>query len=268
MKKKKPVKKFSQELPTVDKDVNVSEAYKRLKGGKDTHLLVIDQKSEAPIGIISRKDILWNLWKEARDGQIPNLYVSSIVTRNLLTVNEDEDIHHAAEIMIEGNISSLPIESGGELVGILTKKSLLQKITEFPDQEVRHLMTEEVISAPEGTRIVRAIETMKRKEISMLPVIEKRELKGFCDIHRLARQLIELFINPPYLHIDSALQQIRLRDVMMGAFGFPPDASIYDFAEEIIRKRVKGGPILSSKKTTKVIGILSETDICRFIAEL
>lgn len=268
MKKKVPVKKFSQKLATIDKDVNVSEAYKRLKKRKNTHLIVIDQETEAPIGIISRKDILWNLWEEARDGQIPNLYASSIVTRNLITVNENDDIHHAAETMIEENISSLPIEKSGELVGIVTKKSLLQKITEFPDQEVRQLMIEDVISAPEGTRIVRAIENMRREGISMLPVIEKRELKGFCDIHRLARQMIELFINPPYRHIDSALRQIRLHDVMMGPFGLPPDTSIYDFAETVITKRVKGTPILSSKKESKVVGILSETDICQYIAEL
>lgn len=268
MMEKKQVEPFMSELTTIDKDAKVSQAYKRLKKGKNTHLVVIDEKSEAPVGIISRKDLLWNLWDEAKEGRVPKLYVSSIATRSLITVDAKKSINYATKRMIEENISSLPVKSDGKIRGLLTKRDLLNNITEFPHEEVQNLMTEDVISAHEGTRITRAIDIMRSKGISMLPIVEKGELTGFCDIHGLAREMIELFVNPPYRHIDSALKKIRLRDVMMGAFGLLPSMSIYKFAEKVKRRGVKGMPILASENSQEVVGILSETDVCQYIANL
>lgn len=264
----KTVEQFMTEMTTIDKDAKVSQAYKQFKKGKNTHLIVTDEKSEEPIGIISRKDLLWNLWDEAKEGKVPKLYVSSIVTRNLITIDANESINYAMKRMIEENISSLPVKSDGKIRNLLTKRDLLKNITEFPRQEIQNLMTEEVIFAHEGTRITRAIDIMKRRGISMLPIVEKGELTGFCDIHGLAREMIELFINPPYRHIDSALKKIRLSDVMMGAIGLLPDTSIYKFAEEVIRKEVKGMPIIASENSQEVAGILSETDVCQYVAHL
>lgn len=264
-KRKLLVKEFAKEMRTIDKDSKVSLAYKMLKKGKISHLIATE--SGRPIGIVSWKDLLWNMWDEAREGEAANLYVSSIATYNPITISANENIKKAATKMIEEEISSLPVKQGGEIVNILTKKSILEKITKFPDERVGTLMTEDVFSATEGTSINTAIHKMRENDISMFPIIEEGKLTGFVDIHGLAREMIELFINPPYRHIDSVLKRMTLGEIMKGPFGLPPEASIYAFGNEVTRKRVKGTPVLPGG-SSKVIGILSETDVCKYIANL
>ncbi len=264
-KKELLVKEFAKEMRTIDKDSKVSLAYKMLKKGKISHLIATENGK--PIGMVSWKDLLWNMWDEAREGEAANLYVSSIATYNLITINANDGIQKAAAKMIEKDISSLPVTREGDIVHILTKKSILEKITEFPSERVGTLMTEDVYSATEGTSINTAIHKMRENDISMFPIIEKGKLTGFVDIHGLAREMIEIFINPPYRHIDSVLKRMTLGEIMKGPFGLPPEASIYDFGNEVTRKRVKGTPVLL-EGSSKVIGILSETDICKYIANL
>lgn len=260
-----PVKKFAKEVRTVDKDAKASSAFKMFKR-RNTHLVVTDE--DETVGIVSYKDLLWNMWDEAKEGKAANLYVSSIASRNLFTVKETMNIKKATKKMIEKNISSLPVERNGKIESILTKKYLLEKITEFPNEEIKNLMTRDVISANEGTGITKAIDTMKRNNISMLPIIEKGEIVGFVDIHGLAREMIAVFINPPYRHIDSALKRITLGDIMEGPLSLFPDQSIYEFGKKVVRKKVKGMPIVSPENPKKVKGILSETDVSRYISNL
>lgn len=267
----KKVKTFAKTMETVDKDSKVSLAYKQLKD-RNTHLVVVDEGE--PLGIVSWKDLLWNMWDEARKGKTEkvepsNLYVSSIATRKLVTTGEEERIQNAAKKMIENDISSLPVERNGKIVSILTKRSLLKNITLLPNGKINSLVTNEVITASEGTSIHTAIFKMKREDISMLPIVEKGNLTGFVDVHGLAREMVKILIkNPPYKHIDTVVQRITLSDIMKGSFGLPINSTIYEFAKKVVRRGVKGTPILPEEGSNKLLGILSETDICRYISQL
>lgn len=261
-----PVKQFAKEMRTIDKDSKVSQAYKMLKKGKNTHLIVTEESE--PVGILSWKDLLWNTWEEAKEGEAANLYVSSIATRDLITIHEDVAVHTAARKMLAEDISSLPIKSNDKISNILTKRTILTNITEFPDRKVEAFMTTDVISASEGTSLTAAIQKMKSRDVSMLPILEEGILTGFVDVHGLARVMINIFFNPPYRHIDTALKRITLGDVMKGPFGLSPEGALYDFGREVVRKGVKGMPVVSSQPPRKLAGIVSETDVIRYIAEL
>lgn len=46
--------------------------------------------------------------------------VRDIMTRNVITVQEDADVREAARMMAEGQVRRLPVTRGGQLVGMLS----------------------------------------------------------------------------------------------------------------------------------------------------
>lgn len=57
--------------------------------------------------------------------------VEDIMTRNAITVTEEDGIEHAAAIMRSQRIGALPVVSGPRLVGILTRSDLLGALVAF-----------------------------------------------------------------------------------------------------------------------------------------
>jgi acetoin utilization protein AcuB len=57
--------------------------------------------------------------------------VEDIMTRNALTVTEEDGIEHAAAIMRRQRIGALPVVRGPRLVGIVTRSDLLGALVAF-----------------------------------------------------------------------------------------------------------------------------------------
>ncbi len=96
------------------------------------HLLVVEDRK--PVGIISDRDILRvispfldTLSEHERDLSILNKKVHQIMTRTLITVDKDTSIETASSLLLENNISCLPVISpNGEIDGIVTWKDILR----------------------------------------------------------------------------------------------------------------------------------------------
>ncbi len=96
------------------------------------HLLVVEGLKL--VGILSDRDILkeispflGTLSEEERDETILNKRIHLIMTRKLITVDKDTDIDTAASLLLDNNISCLPVISPeGEIQGIVTWKDILR----------------------------------------------------------------------------------------------------------------------------------------------
>ena len=96
------------------------------------HLLVVQDLKL--VGILSDRDILkeispflGTLSEEERDETILNKRIHLIMTRKLITVDKDTDIDTAASLLLDNNISCLPVISReGEIQGIVTWKDILR----------------------------------------------------------------------------------------------------------------------------------------------
>ena len=95
------------------------------------HLLVVEDRKL--VGIMSDRDVLkaispfmGTLSEKSRDEAILNRRVHLIMTRKPITVDKDTDIGTAATLLLDHNISCLPVTSpGGEVQGIVTWKDVL-----------------------------------------------------------------------------------------------------------------------------------------------
>lgn len=79
------------------------------------------------------------------------------------------------------------LDEKGQLAGLFTDSDLArlfeQRRDEFLDRPIREVMTPEPVTVPLGTRIVDAVETMRRRKFSELPVVDAQgRPAGLLDI--------------------------------------------------------------------------------------
>ena len=85
---------------------------------------VCDNKG-ALLGAVTDRDLITRTDFEADEpAKIP---ASSLMTKNLVTVSPDMDIHDAACLFSKSKVHRLPVVENGRLVGILTVNDLAKK---------------------------------------------------------------------------------------------------------------------------------------------
>ena len=102
------------------------------------HLLVVEQRTL--VGVISDRDLLKALspnigtWSETeRDRATLHKRAHQIMSRNPVAAHADTPIEAAAQLMIEKNISCLPVTTNaGILEGILSWKDILKALLAAP----------------------------------------------------------------------------------------------------------------------------------------
>ncbi|NND62272.1 MAG: CBS domain-containing protein [Flavobacteriaceae bacterium] len=160
--------------------------YRRLKKKytRDTALRMITksmhlkQKQNAPV----------NMWADIKEAEIlekESRKVGHIMSTKLLTVKENDLADLATSIMEWKDIHHVPVENEeGELSGLLTWTHA-QKFQGQPNSNgimVKDIMVNDVVTVEAKTRINKAIEIMKSKEIGCLPVVDGNELIGIITI--------------------------------------------------------------------------------------
>ena len=101
---------------------------------------------------------------------------------NPITMNPEQKIYEALEIMKKYRISGVPITKNGKLVGILTNRDL--RFEKRLDDKVSTVMTKEhLITVPVGTTLEASKEILHKNRIEKLLVVdEQNNLKGLITI--------------------------------------------------------------------------------------
>jgi IMP dehydrogenase len=99
-----------------------------------------------------------------------------------ITVDPDQKVTEALEVMKKYRISGLPVTRDGKLVGILTNRDLRFE-TNF-EQPIRNVMTkDDLVTVPVGTTLEQARDILHRNRIEKLLVVDgKKNLRGLITI--------------------------------------------------------------------------------------
>ncbi|MBI2153096.1 MAG: CBS domain-containing protein [Candidatus Rokubacteria bacterium] len=79
--------------------------------------LVVVNAADAPVGIISERDIVR---EAARNEQVFTRPVSEIMTRDVITGLPEDDLLSVANLMTEKRIRHVPVVDKGKLIGIVS----------------------------------------------------------------------------------------------------------------------------------------------------
>mgnify|MGYP003294893941 CR=1 FL=1 len=111
---------MSEDLITVDKDQNLTDALKLLRKHNVSRLPVTNNKEL--VGIISERDIANKLGSSKYENMpASRLHVSSVMIKDVITVPQSMQLGEVAKIMLEKGIGSVPVMEEDEMVGIVSK---------------------------------------------------------------------------------------------------------------------------------------------------
>ena len=110
------IKEIMKEPVVIDKNIKIKDASKIMSENRIGSLLVLKNKKLA--GIITERDILKNINKLDSG-------VYEIMSTNVITIESNDTIDHAAIIMTEKKIKKLPVLKKSVLVGIITATDLI-----------------------------------------------------------------------------------------------------------------------------------------------
>ena len=128
-----PVQDFmSKDLITVDEDASIIKASKLMKQNRLRHLPVL--RKGRLVGLVSDRELKEATPSKATTLDIHEMYylldritVKSLMPKQLFTIAPGETVEKAAAVMLNRNISALPVvDPQGALQGIITKGDIFR----------------------------------------------------------------------------------------------------------------------------------------------
>lgn len=191
---------MSNGLTTIDTTSDAKEAVETMLRNKISSIPVVDNEGLA--GIITKTDLMKfyvskyaNRWK-----------VSDLMTKDVVTVNENHTISHMVSLMEENNINGLVVMFDSEIAGIITPADISFAMVDDPETGVSveriyfirqlangedkkktrevslltagDIMTEEFEKINPDADVVDAAKLMSEEGISHIPVVEGEDLVG------------------------------------------------------------------------------------------
>ncbi len=253
-----------KDLFVVDKDDMVSYAIELMEKKHVSRLLVVDKGKL--VGVITEKDIVDRLGSsKMRSLQASSIHVSGVMSDNPVTVTPQTDVVEAAKIMINKQISSLPVVEKGGLMGVITKSTMARLCLRIDDIFVGQIMTKSPISTTPFDRIMNVRRIMLERNISSLPVLEDGKLVGIMTEGQIALYLAEFRENVPGKHQEERIKHVEVNEIMQkNPPMLHPDNKVSEAADLMRKERVKSLPIINYEE--RLVGILTKTDLTRFVA--
>jgi CBS domain-containing protein len=153
------------------------------------------------------------------------MQVKDVMTRNVISVQSDDEVLRAARLMLQNRISGLPVlDKDGELVGIVTEGDFLrrselgtqrrrpkwlefivgpgklaQEYVHASGRKVEEIMTPDPCVVSENVALEKVVELMERHRIKRLPVVRAGRMVGIVSRANLMHALASLArdVQPP-----------------------------------------------------------------------
>jgi len=117
---------MTKDIKTIKLNEPLFTACRIMKDNRIGCVIVVDE-SNNPVGIITERDLIYNLSSTDTNLQIP---VNEIMSKPIVTVQETQSLIDALNTMQKNNFRRLPITNKeGKLVGIVTDKDIFKIIT-------------------------------------------------------------------------------------------------------------------------------------------
>ena len=125
---------MSKNVLSLDKTTSLQEAAEHMKKLNVGCVIVTEDKN--PIGIITERDFVTKI---ASEGRPLFTEIKEVMSSPLITINPEETIWEASELMKEKLIHKLPVKENDEIVGIITTTDIVKISSVGSDSEMRRI---------------------------------------------------------------------------------------------------------------------------------
>lgn len=125
---------MSKNVLSLDKSASLQEAAEHMK--KLNVGCTIVTEGNNPIGIITERDFVTKI---AAEGRPLFTEIKEVMSSPLITIEPEETIWEASELMKEKSIHKLPVKENDEIVGIITTTDIVKISSVGSDSEMRRI---------------------------------------------------------------------------------------------------------------------------------
>nr|MDO8080237.1 CBS domain-containing protein [Candidatus Freyarchaeota archaeon] len=187
------------------------------------------------------------------------MLVKDIMVKDLFTVDKDDFVSYAIELMTKKRVSRLLVVDKGKLVGVITEKDIVDrlgssKMKSLPASgvHVSGVMSDNPLTVAPQTDIVDAAKMMIDKHISSLPVIENGELVGVITKSTMTRLC---------LHIDNIfVGQVMTKSPITTT----PFDRIVNVRRIMLERNISSLPVVEGGQ---LVGMVTEGQIALYLAQ-
>ncbi len=148
------------------------------------------------------------------------MLVKNVMTKDVLTVRPDEKVEKVARLLLDNQISGVPVvDEHNRVVGIITEKDLMVKASElkvpfyltlfdsiiflenpirfnndlkkYTASYVKEAMTDKVVTVPEDCPVSEVVAIMQKKQINRIPVVRNGKLIGIVTRNDILKAIVE-----------------------------------------------------------------------------
>ena len=113
------------------------------------------------------------------------MLVKEIMSSDIVSLNADDTIERAAQLMKQHDIGSIPVCSNNQVIGIVTDRDITMRSTAEGNQSqqaVRDIMTANPVVGKPDMDIHDAAKLMSEKQIRRLPIVDNNSLVGMVSL--------------------------------------------------------------------------------------
>lgn len=133
------------------------------------------------------------------DSKNENVLISKLLGRDVISLNEDNTIYDAINLLTENNIGALPVVKNQKILcGIISERDIIRELANDIKKNLKKslvstIMTSKVITCNKFTKSDELMDIMTVNKIRHIPIIEGESLIGIISIGDVVKRLIEKF---------------------------------------------------------------------------
>jgi len=240
-------------------------------------LVVIDDRN-IPIGIITQRDMIKGLMNSGTGKSLDKIGVKSVMTKNPISLDSQESMKKASQIMTSKNISSIiAVDKMGRTVGIVTKSDVCRYLSTLDESDipVKRFMSKNPITIGPNYSIFAAANVMSERAFTRLIVIEDKKPVGIVTLSDLVPVGAALTSPDKRLTIimkgelipSRMLSIMMVRNIMTSdPFTINENADIVDAARIMTKHVISGLPVVNEKGILS--GIITKTDLVKAASKI
>ena len=256
---------MSSPVVTLDKDQPLANAIELMQRNDISRLVAL--QAGKIVGMITEKDIAREMGSSTAYRLPPGrIHVSNVMTPNPITVAPEVMVKRAAEIMLDHDISGLPVVEGERLVGIVTKLDFAKVCSGYEDIYVGQVMQANPTTVSPGDRVVHARRLLLDEDLVGLPVTEGGKLVGVVTVRDMAMKLAAFQEVVPDQHKNERIKNLLVGDIMtQPATTTRTDVRLSEVSRLMLERRFSTLPVLNLEG--ELVGLLTKTELTQIARE-
>lgn len=256
---------MSSPVVTIDKDQPLANAIDLMRRNEISRLVAL--QAGKIVGMITEKDIAREMGSSTAYRLPPGrTHVSNVMTPNPITVAPEVMVKRAAEIMLDHDISGLPVVEGEHLAGIMTKLDFAKVCSGYEDVYAGQVMQASPTTVSPGDRVVHARRLLLDEDLIGLPVTEGGKLVGVVTVRDVAMKLAAFQEVVPDRYKIERIRNLLVGDIMtQPATTTRTDTRLSKVSRLMLERRFSTLPVLNLEG--ELVGLLTKTELTQVARE-